>query len=136
MSFAFNFFIFIQLLIIPILSFSNTLNYSIDKFPLDSIQTNYSIKKITIIGNDKTKYKIILRELLFDENEIIDSISLEERIKKSRINLLNKPLFNYVNISYVKSIDNSVTVYVIVVRGISDVSCDDDVNPAGLDDHV
>ena len=105
--------IFAYLLLFPEHSFSNTLFFT-DNVVLDSLKPNYTIKKIIIVGNNKTKSKIILRELSFNENQLVDSLSLEEKIKESRINLLKQPLFNYVYISAVKKKDHTVSIYIIV----------------------
>ncbi len=62
------------------------------------------IKSVEITGNKKTKKQIIIRELLFKENDTIDNNTIETFIKKSRENLLNTSLFNFVKIetSYIR----------------------------------
>ncbi len=106
--------IFAYFLLFPEFSFSNPSSFFTDNIVLDSLNPNYTIKKISIIGNNKTKENIILRELSFTKNQLIDSHLLEEKIKEGRINLLKLPLFNYVYISAVKELDNTVSIYVVV----------------------
>jgi len=110
----FLFFIFAYIILLPKFIFANTSFFDSKKIVLDSLKPNYTIKKISIIGNNKTKDKIILRELAFTENQLIDSLLLEEKIKASRTNLLKLPLFNYVYISAVKKIDYTVSIYIVV----------------------
>lgn len=73
----------------------------------------YYISKITISGNDKTKDFTILRELAFSEGDSVLIHELDSEIKTSKHNLLNTPLFNYVEINYTlleTSLDIGITV--------------------------
>jgi outer membrane protein assembly factor BamA len=54
-------------------------------------------------GNKVTKDHIITRELLFGENDTVCKINLEYCIRKSRENLLNTSLFNFVTIDTLPS---------------------------------
>ncbi|MBN1251438.1 MAG: hypothetical protein JXA16_04840 [Bacteroidales bacterium] len=87
---------------------------STNKITLDNIKKEYPIKSIKIIGNDKTKKIIILRELSFKENQLIDSLSLQKKIDESKINLLKLPLFNYVYFNVLKSEDYSFSIIIVV----------------------
>ncbi|WP_143525061.1 BamA/TamA family outer membrane protein [Labilibacter marinus] len=58
------------------------------------------MKKIYIVGNEKTKDKIILNELLFKENQGISTSQLYSMVGKSRQNLKNTSLFNFVYLNY------------------------------------
>ena len=70
-------------------------------------QDNLVISDIVLIGNDITKDKIIYRELLLKEGDKIKIPDLDIFIKKSRENLLNTSLFNFVTINYkITDIDN------------------------------
>jgi len=61
------------------------------------------INKIFLTGNKITKSQIILRELLFEENDTLDSENFKLLIAQSKKNLLNTSLFNFVTI-YVDSV--------------------------------
>ncbi|RLD64597.1 MAG: hypothetical protein DRJ01_00295 [Bacteroidetes bacterium] len=64
-----------------------------------SIDTNQIIiSNIYIKGNKVTKKRIVLRELKFKENDTISKNNLAKLIKRSKENLLNISLFNYVSI--------------------------------------
>jgi len=73
-----------------------------------------SINNILIIGNDRTKEKIIIRELVIEKGVAYESYLLDRNIEKSKINLLKLPLFNYVTIQKVFLTDNLVDIYIVV----------------------
>ncbi len=57
------------------------------------------VGKITFSGNKITKNRIITRELEFKEGDTLTVSELENKIEKSRENLLNRSLFNFVTFS-------------------------------------
>jgi outer membrane protein assembly factor BamA len=65
-----------------------------------SLAQEYAITDISISGNNKTKDVIILRELVFSVNDIIEEEALGKLIAESKSNLLLTGLFNIVNIAY------------------------------------
>ena len=79
---------------------SYSINCSVIKISNDTNKESnvYIIKKVEINGNKRTKKKIITRELMFKENDTINKDVLEILIQKSRQNLLNTALFNFVTI--------------------------------------
>lgn len=81
-----------------ILIFSNTFSQptslNIDSFPLDT--TKIIVSNIYISGNKVTKSRIVLRELEFSKNDTIFKTQLKDLIIRSKENLLNTSLFNYV----------------------------------------
>ncbi len=72
------------------------------------------IIKINIEGNDLTKEKIIIRELIFNEGDYILLSELSDLIGKSEKNLLNTSLFNFATINYEINEGNDVIVSIIV----------------------
>ncbi len=64
------------------------------------------ITEVSIEGNKLTKEKIIYRELLFKVGNQVTLNELDEIITKSRENLLNTSLFNFVTIAYFIVEDN------------------------------
>jgi outer membrane protein assembly factor BamA len=90
--FSFLFFIFFQY------SIAFAENQIPDKKCNDTIVKSgkFIINKISIEGNKITKSSIIFRELLFHENDTIESIKLEKMMEQSKNNLLNTSLFNFV----------------------------------------
>ena len=71
------------------------------------------INSITLIGNKKTKREIIFRELIFHVNDSIQQNKINEAIQRSKENLLNTSLFNFVDIFY-KAEDTLLDVIIVV----------------------
>lgn len=85
----------------------------------DSIQQAsawLTIDKIFIIGNKKTKEKIILRELDITEGQSITKGELAEIIKQDRRKLINTSLFLDVTISQVQLNDDYIDIIIRVVE--------------------
>jgi len=77
--------------------------------------TTVLVTSITIVGNKITKDKIILRELEFSTGDLLLLPKLDSLIVKSKQNLLNRSLFNFVTIS--KNItDTNCSVKILVVE--------------------
>lgn len=75
------------------------LPFSPDTFALShSPSGTVIINSISITGNKVTKPYILLRELNFSKGDTLDAALLPEKIQKSRENLLNTSLFNFVNV--------------------------------------
>jgi outer membrane protein assembly factor BamA len=73
-------------------------------------QNIITISDITITGNKITKEDIILREIAFSQNSSFSASNLEQKIKESRINLINLKLFNFVEISHVLKGNQAVII--------------------------
>jgi outer membrane protein assembly factor BamA len=58
------------------------------------------IKSISVIGNKKTRTEIILRELTLQEGDSIPESRMPAEVQRSKENLLNTSLFNFVEIFY------------------------------------
>jgi outer membrane protein assembly factor BamA len=95
-----------SLLLFPGLFFICTSLYSQTK--------EYIISDIHIIGNKTTKEKIILRELTFKKGDTISDNLREQMIYRSRENVLNTSLFNYVTITSSDSLDGNIDICVSV----------------------
>jgi outer membrane protein assembly factor BamA len=78
----------------------------------DSIVT---IGSISIKGNKITKDHIIIRELEFFSGERIARKALKDKLVKSRQNLMNRSLFNFVTIATEES-DGTVNIQVEVIE--------------------
>lgn len=65
-----------------------------------------------IIGNKKTKSSIILRELPFNRNDAVANI--DSLLGRSKENLMNIGLFNFVDINYIKEDAKTVLIYINV----------------------
>ena len=59
------------------------------------------VKSILITGNQTTKENIVRRELLFVEGDTLTTAELEMLIKRSKENLFNTSLFNYITINLI-----------------------------------
>lgn len=81
-------------------------------FETDSV--HIIVNKIIIAGNKKTKKKIILRELLFKEGDTLGLNQLDYYILKSKENLNNTFLFNYITINTSKESEGWYNIYIIL----------------------
>ncbi len=88
--------------------------------PFDSVATSpdqwLTIDKIFVIGNKRTKEKIILRELDLTEGQTISQEALEEILIVDRRKLFNTQLFLDVNISQVRLDDHFVDIIIRVAE--------------------
>lgn len=75
-----------------------------------------TIAEIIITGNKRTKEKIILRELGFKLGDSLRVAEIEKKIDRSKQNLINTSLFNFVTITPVYSADSSSMVLLLDVK--------------------
>ena len=75
---------------------------------------SFKINKIIIVGNKKTKNKIILNELTFSEGDSIIKNNILQEFEKSKQNLLKTKLFNFVTIDYHIITNNIIAVTIKV----------------------
>src|SRR6056297_2787703 len=75
---------------------------------------NLIISAIKIEGNDKTKEKIISRELTFNVGDTVRRDRLANHLKRSKENVLNLSLFNFVTVDYTEEKDNSIMILILV----------------------
>jgi outer membrane protein assembly factor BamA len=79
-----------------------------------SQENSFLIKGIYITGNHKTKEKIILRELFINTGDTIPVNDLEQRIARSRENLINTSLFNFVTIKPIQAEGRELLILITV----------------------
>lgn len=79
----------------------------------DSLVT---VNSIILKGNKITKDKIIYRELEFKKGSKLKSNVLDSLIIESRINLLNRSLFNFVTITRKDTVNNLCNIEVSVIE--------------------
>ncbi|TRX72311.1 POTRA domain-containing protein [Carboxylicivirga sp. M1479] len=72
------------------------------------------VQKVLISGNKITKPRVILNELIFQQGDKLLVSKLGQVVKRSRHNLLNTSLFNFVTIRYTLQADNTVVFHVNV----------------------
>lgn len=72
------------------------------------------VREIKIIGNKTTKERIVLRELPFKVGDTIPSNQLKEILARSKSNLLNTLLFNFVTIDPVAFDKQNISIYVML----------------------
>ncbi|MEP7169786.1 MAG: POTRA domain-containing protein, partial [Bacteroidota bacterium] len=72
------------------------------------------VKQILLVGNKITKPSIITRELFFHEGDTLSNYVLQDAMKRSRENLLNTSLFNFVEIYDQPDANDSTQTFVIV----------------------
>lgn len=109
---------FIRLfLTILIIGIATTIAFSHNiVFDSSNNDTIVRVSKITLVGNKVTKDRIILRELEFQKGTEFSTVTLDSLIVKSRQNLLNRSLFNFVTISKQVNNDNVQIVVSVVER--------------------
>jgi outer membrane protein assembly factor BamA len=74
------------------------------------------ISGISISGNKVTKESIIYKELTFKTGDSLFKKEIDERLRKSRENLLNTSLFNFVTIGFIESENSEMHVYISVIE--------------------
>ena len=72
------------------------------------------VEKISVKGNFRTKRSVIMSELLFKEGDYIALKELSENLNRSKENINNTLLFNYVDIVYDFVTPNSIEVQIKV----------------------
>jgi len=82
--------------------------------PVFSTDSNLVINNITISGNIKTRTSIILRELTFQKGDTILSSDFERHLNRSRENILNTSLFNYVTINAYNNSEKNTDIHITV----------------------
>jgi outer membrane protein assembly factor BamA len=83
---------------------------------LASPDTLYIISNIDISGNKITRENIITRELTFKTGDTISSSDVSSNLNRSRDNIMNTSLFNFVTVKYKLNNGNSISVYIVVVE--------------------
>ncbi len=86
------------------------------QYRLTKSDTTFVIDNIHITGNKKTKKYIILREIELKKGDTVYLHQLLKRIKKSSENLMNRSLFNSVEITPQRHDFNKVDLYVVVTE--------------------
>ncbi len=86
---------------------------NIDWIPADS---TYYVSSITISGNKISKEKVILKELTFKTGDSIRQNAIDEHFIRSRDNLLNTSLFNFVYFSFEDSENSGIDVSISVIE--------------------
>lgn len=85
--------------------------------PSDSLTADSSIiRQIIITGNHKTVPKIITRELTFHEGDTLAAYILEPAIERSRQNIMNTGLFNFVDMQYFRAGGKDVILHITVTE--------------------
>ncbi|WP_289053653.1 POTRA domain-containing protein [Carboxylicivirga marina] len=100
-----------------VMCFSVLMSYAEVKSVAESQQARDGyviVQQIVISGNKITKPRVILNELIFHQGDKLMVDKLGQVVKRSRHNLLNTALFNYVSIRYTIQSDNSVVFHVSV----------------------
>ena len=72
------------------------------------------VKEFKIIGNKTTKENIIFREIPFKINDTIEKNRLDEILERTKSNLFNTSLFNFVTVEPVYFDENTISIYITV----------------------
>lgn len=79
-----------------------------------SAAKKYIVNNITVSGNNRTKDKIILRELTIKPGDTIDQSNLDAEVLRSKNNVLNTSLFNFVRIDTIPFFENHIDIHIDV----------------------
>lgn len=82
----------------PIKNISVLVFFFVCQVSLFSNDTVFVVANIHVVGNQKTKTEVVLREVTFNVGDTLSAIKLNRAIKESENNLLNTSLFNFVTI--------------------------------------
>lgn len=98
-----------------IVLFTNLNGYT-QLVPIDSLRDSSHFKprvvaNILLLGNNRTHDEVILRELTFTNGDTV--LNLEKELQRSRSNLINTQLFNFVDVK--KMVVDSVFTDIVVV---------------------
>ena len=74
------------------------------------------IHSISLSGNKRTKQKIIFRELTFHEGDTIAIEELDFRLLRSKQNLLNTSLFNFVTVDTIPFFNEQIDIHIDVTE--------------------
>ena len=90
--------------------------FNVDAQTQDSArqQTDFVVSQILIAGNRTTKEPIVRRELLFTEGDTLKAADVEAVFTRSKENLLNTSLFNYVTINLIDVSEREKQVLVLL----------------------
>lgn len=77
-----------------------------------TLQASRIIDRIIITGNNKTKANIITRELVFHEGDTLSDDTLKYLVERSRENLMNINLFNFVDIHIYQAYQGHVDIHI------------------------
>jgi len=83
-----------------------TLLVSIGSHSFSQSYSNITVGSVSVEGDKITHKPIIIRELEFSEGEVLTEKELDDKIIRSRQNLLNRSLFNFVTIE--KNCNNGI----------------------------
>jgi len=81
-----------------------------------SAQEKVEINEIIVLGNERSKEQVILRELSFKRGDSISLNDFEELKAKSTQTLTNTSLFNFIEISYSPRAEGQIIVVVKVTE--------------------
>ncbi|MEY3343345.1 MAG: hypothetical protein RL090_1029 [Bacteroidota bacterium] len=74
------------------------------------------VSRVVISGNNITKERVITRELMFEQGDTIDLVIWDRILSRSRENLMNLGIFNFVDVTAAKDPGAGYTVLVNVVE--------------------
>jgi len=106
-------FLFVCMLL-HFIALSSLANHSIESEKVPQGDEYVVVQQIVISNNKITKPKVIINELIFKQGDKLLVNRLGQIVKRSRHNLLNTSLFNFVSIRYTLQSDNTVVFHVHV----------------------
>ncbi|MFM7079084.1 MAG: POTRA domain-containing protein, partial [Bacteroidota bacterium] len=93
--------------------YQSVASVSENEFDGDSIAV---VSRVVISGNNITKERVITRELMFEQGDTIDLVIWDRILSRSRENLMNLGIFNFVDVTAAKDPGAGYTVLVNVVE--------------------
>lgn len=90
------------------------IQYGVLAQPSDTAKV--SVERIILIGNKITRPQIVYRELIFHVGDTIPEYVLNHAMDRSRENLMNTSLFNFVTIDKLSDINNQKTIVITMTE--------------------
>ncbi len=107
-------FFLVWLMVFTTCSVNGYANVTVPDTSIGGLKDSTQVRQIIISGNKVTKSRVILNEMVFKIGDSIVVTQLGSALKRSRENLLNTSLFNFVSITYAIQSDGGVIFHVKV----------------------
>jgi hypothetical protein len=74
------------------------------------------VKTIVVTGNKVTRMPVVMREVVFHENDTLPTFVFEKAVERTRENLMNTNLFNFVTITHQFLGENEIAVIITLAE--------------------
>ena len=105
---------FLYMMVLYVCACVNDAKAGVSAVNRESAPEYVCVQQIIISGNEITKARVVLNELVFRQGDMLMTDKLAQVVTQCRRNLLNTALFNFVSVRYTLQADNSAIFYVTV----------------------